>query len=303
MASRISSQEEAMLTIDAIQRFLVYLSAIGRAEKTIRSYDERLRRFQRFSEESEKTIIEKVTADDLDAYIVHLRKSLSPVSVAGYAQAVKTFFRWCVQRGYITTSPAAHLRKPKVESAARNKAIRDEDFHALLSTARLEVRVMETAILLFLLDTGCRAGELCSLDITDIDLDKYEAHVRGKTGERILDFTDPTAEAMKKWLVERQKRRSEDKNAVFVGDNGKRLTVPGLNSRLKGLAQRAGVKGRHNPQAFRHRVGQGWIDKGANLEIVRLKLGHRDIHTTSLFYANQDRERQKRASERYSLVK
>lgn len=286
-----------MLTIDAIQRFSVYLAALGRAGKTIRSYEERLQRFYRFSP---KRAIEEVTADDLDGYVAHLRKSLSPASVAGHVQAIKTFFRWCVQRGYISISPAAHLKKVKVEQNARNKAIRDEDFRAMLATAHMEGRTMEVAILLFLMDTGCRAGELCSLDIQDIDLIQNEAMAKGKTGTRMLDFTQPTADALRKWLDERNEKACD--SALFIGNDGKRLSIYALYSRLSGLAKRAGVKGRFNPHAFRHRVGQGWIDQGANLEIVRLKLGHKDIRTTSLFYANQDRERQKRATERYSLV-
>ncbi len=173
----------------------------------------------------------------------------------------------------------------------------------MLLAAQRENRTMEIAILLFLLDTGCRAGELCALDVDMIDLEVREAQVTGKTGGRTLDFTEPTAQALVSWLKERRTRTMADKNAVFVDSKGNRLTIHGLHGRLRGLAQRSGVKGRYNPHAFRHRVGQGWIDQGANLEIVRLKLGHRDIHTTSMFYANQDRERQKRASEKYSLVK
>ncbi len=289
-----------MLIKDAIQRFVVYLTAAGRAEKTIRSYEERLRRFDRFGQ---KVVIEEITADDVDVYVVHLRKSLSSASVAGHVQAVKAFFRWCVQRGYISHSPAAHLKKVRVEQTARNKAILEDDFQAMLATAKHEERSMEVAILLFLMDTGCRAGELCSLNIRDIDFAQSEATTKGKTGTRVLDFTQPTADALRDWLAAREHRDCNDADALFVEDNGKRLSIYALYSRLLGLAKRAGVTGRFNPHAFRHRVGQGWIDQGANLEIVRLKLGHKDIHTTSLFYANQDRERQKLATERYSLVK
>lgn len=289
-----------MLIKDAMQRFAVHLTAAGRAEKTIRSYEERLRRFDRFGQ---KVVIEEITADDVDVYIVHLRKSLSSASVAGHVQAVKAFFRWCVQRGYISNSPAAHLKKVRVEQTARNKAIADDDFRAMLSTAQVEGRTMDVAILLFLMDTGCRAGELCSLNIRDIDFAHSEATAKGKTGTRVLDFTQPTADALRDWLAARKHRGCNDADALFVEDNGKRLSIYALYSRLLGLAKRAGVTGRFNPHAFRHRVGQGWIDQGANLEIVRLKLGHKDIHTTSLFYANQDRERQKLATERYSLVK
>lgn len=289
-----------MVTEDALHRFLIYLTAAGRSAKTIRAYEERLRRFFR---SLDKVDLDAIVADDLDEYVLTLRQSLSSASTADHIQAIKAFFRWCTQRGYIETSPATHLKKPRLDFSARNKAINDADFRAMLSTAQKEGRKLEVAILLFLLDTGCRAGELCSLDLEDIDLERNEAQVRGKTGSRILDFTEPTAKALKEWFAERHNRKSDDPCAVFVGDNGRRLTIHGLYGRLRTLAKRAGVRGRFNPHAFRHRVGQGWIDQGANLEIVRLKLGHRDIHTTSMFYANQDRERQKRATERYSLVK
>lgn len=178
-----------MLIESAIHHFAVYLKAAGRSEKTIRSYKERLQKLLHFSN---KTKLKDIIADDLDDYIVSLRDTMSVSSVAGYTQAIKAFFRWCVLRGYITSSPAVHLKKTRMDFSARNKAIRDVDFQAMLSRARLEERKMETAILMFLMDTGCRAGELCSLNINDIDFEQREAYVRGKTGIRILDFTQPT---------------------------------------------------------------------------------------------------------------
>jgi site-specific recombinase XerD len=80
------------------------------------------------------------------------------------------------------------------------------------------------------------------------------------------------------------------------------MTVNQLYSRLKRLSEKIEGIVRFNPQSIRHRVGQAWIDKGANLELVRQKLGHADITTTAMFYANQDRERVKRATKKYSIL-
>lgn len=80
------------------------------------------------------------------------------------------------------------------------------------------------------------------------------------------------------------------------------MTVSGVWQMLRRHAIRAGIEGRYNPHAIRHLVGQAWLDDGANLELVKEKLGHKDIRTTSLFYSHQDRGRVKSATERFSLV-
>jgi len=140
---------------------------------------------------------------------------------------------------------------------------------------------------------------VATLTLASLDLEKMEARVSGKTRVRVVDFGRRTAAALRAWL---DVRPEVDHDRVFVSMvTGEPLGVGGIYQVFKRLARAAGVKGRFNPHALRHLVGQHFTDE-TNLELARQKLGHTDIRTTALFYAHQDRERLKRASERWSLV-
>ncbi|MBN1582429.1 MAG: tyrosine-type recombinase/integrase [Anaerolineae bacterium] len=159
----------------------------------------------------------------------------------------------------------------------------------------------DLAILLFIGDTGCRAGELCKLEIQDVDLEECKAEVDGKTGKRTVHFTEPTAKAIQAWLKVRP--QNEHSNLFLSMRLEAPLTPNGLRQILHRHALRAHIDARHNPHAIRHMVGQTWLDNGANLVQVKEKLGHTDIRTTAMFYSHQDDQgRAKAATEQFSIV-
>jgi len=285
----------------ALTRFKLYLEGQGRSARTIHAYDERIWRMINFfaSQGRDDVSLAEITVDDMDAFAVSLRRgNLAPASVAGVIQAVKFFFRWCVEREYLSKSPARYLAKPRLDFRVTNKAIRQEDYDRLIRYVRLRENLQLEAILMFLGDTGCRVGELCSLDVTNIDFDKMEATVVGKTGERVVDFTGSTAVVLKRLLSQ----RDQTSGAVFRNSESQRITPNQIYSQLRWTSEKIGGIERFNPHSIRHRVGQAWLDKGANLELVRQKLGHTDIVTTANFYAHQDHSRVKIASKKFTIV-
>lgn len=276
-----------------LEEFLLCLEAAGRARRTLDTYEERLGYVLAFLEERGIEEIEGVRPGDLDAYVVGLRRrELSPVTVAGRVVVIKAFFAWCVRRRYLEWSPADHLKRPRLERGGRSPPMARGDLARLLCEAR-RGRPRDLAVLLFLADTGCRVGELVGLRVDDVCLERREAWVDGKSGGRWVDFTERTARAVEAWLTSRD----------GPGPNLFGMTADAVRKMLRRLGARAGVEGRVNPHSIRHLVGQAWLDDGANLELVRQKLGHRDITTTAMFYAHQDRERVRAATERFSLVR
>lgn len=284
-----------MDTIETIEYFLISLDARGRSARTVAEYRKRLKIMSELPGQ-----LEQIRPHHIDRVLVAMQaRGLALATVGSAVQTLRTFFAWCVRRGYLESSPACELSRPKPEPGVEGKAALQDDVLRMLEQARREEARLDLAVLLFLLDTGARAGELLAVDLTDLDLARGEVITRGKCGKRVLDFTEPTIEALRAWLLVRP---GSDGRALFTTAKG-RLTSWGLYKLLWRLARRTGGVRRFNPQAIRHRVGQGWIDAGANLEIVRIKLGHKEITTTSLFYAHQDRPRMRAATRKYSLVR
>lgn len=277
-----------------IDEFIIYLEAQARSPRTIQAYRERLQLMQELFIGRN---INTITARDIDYFVMLYRGKVAPATVAGYIQAVKTFFRFCVSRNYIQSSPCQHLKKPKIQPVTRDKVIGQIDLENMIKYTQENGMILDSCLLLFMADTGCRAGELISIDLQNIDLAKCEAVCNGKTGIRYLDFTENTANAIRKWLTIRPRT---DTKALFTTREG-RISHARIYHGFKRIAAELGIE-RYNPQSIRHRVGQAWIDAGANLEIVRIKLGHQDIHTTAQFYSHQDRQRMKRASNQFSII-
>ncbi len=123
---------------------------------------------------------------------------------------------------------------------------------------------MDKAMIAALYETGCRIGELATLQIKDVHFDDYGAIfiVNGKTGMRRVRaiFSSPYLSA---WLNVHPKKL--DPNAPFwirLGENGRtnglegttcqQLLYPALTMRIKRIAKRAGIQKRVYNHLFRH---------------------------------------------------
>ena len=281
-----------MLITNAIDNFLLYLKALGRRQKTLHTYQTRL---QWFMDSIPYAQLGKIKVEDIDRWAAGMRDSdLAEATVNSRIRDVRSFFKWCASRNYIERSPASHLKVKKIESD-EIKAISPEDLEKLLEHC---LNDRDRAIVRFLTSSGCRSGEAASLKRAELNLDKCEAKIRGKTGSRDVDFDEPTALALKQWL-----NQAPDHTHVFMTlDKHKQpMTNRTIGQMFNRLAARAGIEERrHNPHSVRHLVGQTWADN-VNVELVRKKLGHRCIEST-LVYVNQDRSRVKKLTNELAIL-
>jgi len=191
--------------------------AAGRRPKTIQSYRWHLNVFRSWVEEEGLTDISAITIEDMERFVVFLRnrdtlytshpkrgeekKALSAATIYGTVRALKTFFKFLAQRGYLASDPAAGLVMPekpkKLPPTIPLKAI-----EAMLAAARRgPCPRRDRAIMLLLLDTGPRVSELCRLDIEDLDLEEGKMILHGKGGkDRIVSITPHIISALAELL-------------------------------------------------------------------------------------------------------
>ena len=95
------------------------------------------------------------------------------------------------------------------------------------------------------------------------------------------------------------KERQDNHEALFVSLRAehKRLTISGVESRLKKLGQKIGIK-KVYPHKFRRTLATQAIDKGMPIEQLQQLLGHKRIDTT-LHYAMVKQQNVKIAHRRY----
>lgn len=264
-----------MLINEAIELFDNYLCAKGDTERTRLTYRQRLTALFAYLKAVE---LGHVKPEGIDKWVADMRKrELSPVTIRNRVGDTRSFFRFCVERRYMEHSPVAHLRIKKVKILTA-KNVSSGDLQKMVNLARETNRKRDLAILLFIAETGCRAGETARLESGNLDLANYQALVKGKVGERYVCFGLAAKTALLEWL----QVHPCPGEYVFVNRFGEPIRPDTIYQAFKRLACEAGIKGRFNPHGIRHLVGQVWAEQ-TNLEITREKLGHSDIATTVIY--------------------
>jgi integrase/recombinase XerD len=158
-----------------------------------------------------------------------------------------------------------------------------EDILALLETAKDNTLpdLRDRAIILFLLDTGCRAGELCSLKVDDLNLDATRASVANmSTRARFVFFGKSTMAALQSWLDVRPSDRGPWVFAGLANHSKGALTPSSLRRMLKRRGKVAGCKGPVNPRSFRYAFARQWVMSGGSLETLACLLGYSSVSVT-----------------------
>jgi site-specific recombinase XerD len=180
----------------AIEVFLLSKEIAGFSPNTLRNYRLTLGRLSDFLA-SEDPELDAVTADDLRGFLHHLQttppettllipreiKPLGPKSIRNVHATLSSLWGWAVDEGYVEENVAQSIEPPNPKRTVIEPFDEDE-IRKLLQTAgngaETTLRLRDKAILLFLLDTGVRASELCNLTIADMDIKEGSAVVRGK---------------------------------------------------------------------------------------------------------------------------
>lgn len=256
----------------AIEDFLLACEADGLSKSTMIWYRSLLTAFSQVHTASLKDI----HAGDLRRYIVKLREQdYSEDTVSAHIRALHRFWAWCANE-YTMPNPMRTIKYPS-KPEPKPKAASLEDIAAMYRAAE---KTRDKAILVFLLDTGCRAAGLVGLRPDDVDLAEHRAIVTEKGNKtRVVVFTSFTANLLAAWIAER-----ESAETLFYGRSWEPLTPSGLYQLLRRLARRAGVQGRFNPHSLRHTFAREYIRAGGDLATLSKLLGHRDVSTTVAHY-------------------
>jgi site-specific recombinase XerD len=276
------------------QEFLASLTSV--APRTVEAYGGDLAGFVAWAEERGVHGPEGVDRLLLRRYVAHLAgASYARRSVARKASALRRYFAWCTRTGRLGSDPAAGLSAPRGEGRLP-RVLRQDELNVLLDEPGAAIagdppalRARDDAVLEVLYGSGLRVGELCSLDLADLDLPRSRATVWGKGGkQRTIPLGEPAVFALQAWLAEGRSELLTSESpaaALFVNRRGRRLTPRDVRR----LLDRRAVAPTH-PHALRHTFATHLLDGGADLRAVQELLGHADLATTQR-YTHVSRER------------
>jgi len=297
---------------EAYRRFML----VDRSPATVKSYRQILDRL--VAAIGPQRPVTAVTTEDLQHYLHQLRTRatkysdhprrpterapLSPATLTKILKTIRAFFNWCVRADLLAVSPAAALQLRRYSRPpGSSKAITPAELRILAKHVRRKRchRERDYAVLLFLIDTGCRVGGCASLTLDRLHLhDRFAIlNEKGDNLHRVC-FGYETQMALSAWL---RIRPAAAHRFVWVNQYGDPLAAAAIATMIRRAAQESLGKSL-GPHCIRHRVGQSWADAGVPAPLVALKLGHHDTATTLDYYYNQDWSRLRAQSDQLALV-
>jgi site-specific recombinase XerD len=249
----------------AVDLFLATKAAEGLSPRTIEWY--RMIASRAVGRFGSDRAVDAVGSADLRRWLLELRQTLAPESIAGYVRGLKAFGHWCAAEELAAAAGFRTLRRPKVPRKLI-APFSDGELQRMLALAGPR----ERALALLLLDTGLRVAEVAVLRVGDLRPDGT-IRVLGKGAkERMVPLGATARRAVVRYLAGRVGVGPAD--PLFVGRYGERLSLRGIQYAFRRLGRRAGVATRCSPHTFRHTFARSYLVNGGDVFSLQQILGH-----------------------------
>jgi site-specific recombinase XerD len=186
------------------------------------------------------------------------------------------FYRYAVEEELLDHSPAAHVRRPRVDYESHATALDRNEVGALLVAAGLGAAA-EHALISLLALNGLRVSEATGADIEHLGLERgHRTLVITRKGGKVvtIPLAPRTARAIDLAIGERTS------GPLFRAADGKRLDRHGAARIVRRVTRRAGISKQVSPHTLRHAFITAALDAGVPLRDVQEAASHADPRTT-----------------------
>jgi integrase/recombinase XerD len=279
---------------DALAAYRIFAAAEGKSPKTVRWTETSVGYFAAFLGGDQQDV-SKITGDDLRRFIIALKErhkfanhpftrpmeaTISLQSIQTYARAVRAFFGFLQREEFLEKNPMEKVKMPKVPLKIV-PTFSGKEIEKLLCQPNKGTHrgFRDFAIMLTLVDTAARIGELVSLKLEDVDLENGYLKVMGKGGrERYIPFGHKVAKALLKYkLVHRPEPIGTDR--FWLTNDGRALTADRMEKVIEAYGKSAGMK-RCYPHKLRHTGAVLYLRNGGDPFSLQKKLGHSSLAMT-----------------------
>ena len=275
-----------------VERFARYLSLErGRSENTLKAYRGDLENYLSWLHHRGVDTPQAVTSDIVEDFARRLDGS--PRSIQRRLSAVRSFHRFLVEDGAVTSDPTAQLSGP-VQPDRLPKALSVSQVQNLLESVSGDdtMSLRDRALLEVLYATGARVSEVTGLAVDDVfGSDGRPAEllrVLGKGNkERLVPLGRHAQAALEAYvvrarpiLVAKAKRASA---ALFLGARGGALSRQNVWLILRSRAEAAHLSEPLSPHTLRHSCATHLLQGGADIRVVQELLGHSSVQTTQIY--------------------
>lgn len=274
----------------AVEEFLRFCTLERQlSSHTIQAYSADLRDFGRWL--GPDNALPEISTPTLKGYLEQLvgTRKLTVSTVRRRFACLRAFFRWMQSRGdgadpFGAWRPALPRRKRLPRSLSRTEASFLLAWPDLTSSAAAERDAPFRTIIRLMMATGMRVGEVCKVRIEDLSPDGSVVRVHGKGArDRIAYITDATLCRELRFILEDRRKLAINDGALFVNRYGLGMRPQSIRSKLRRIANDAGIGRRVTPHMLRHTAATLLIETGVDIRFVQRLLGHSSIATTEIY--------------------
>ncbi len=215
-------------------------------------------------------------------------RGLKTLSVIGYLRALYAFITFLAEQEILPhTIMQNKIRIKQPDSLPR--AISSEDIQILIETIS---NVRDRALILLLLRTGMRIGELLNVKVNDISFSerKILIYLGEKNYQgRAVYYSEDADLAIQSWM----EIRNQGSEYLFAGRKGNHLSYSTAWGVMRTILKNAGLSHKsYSLHSLRHTFATDMLNAGMPLEVLQQLLGHQEIEMTILYTRIADRTRE-----------
>lgn len=235
--------------------------------------------------------LEDLSNDDIDDFIIQMKASGAGSSrIRNVINSVKWIVVNMQNSGTVFNQlNLLTIKQPKIMRKEVNYLTEVEISH-FLDCIRNDIQKKKTvqnvrlmAFVMLLLQTGCRIGEVLSINTEDVNRQNKEVPIIGKGSKpRTLFLRDDTIKCLDSYLA----MRHDNEKALFVTQNGEsRWEQTDAGRSFRKYKIMSGIKKKFTIHTLRHSFATQYLMRGAGINVVQAALGHSDPMTTLRFYS------------------
>ncbi len=271
-----------------VKQYLGDLQRRNCRPSTIRNNFQSIALFLCFLKKSGANNLETITREEFSAFIEEQQdRGLKPRSVSTRLRALNAFFHYLIERDIIHPDVLKRKMHIKIPDSLP-RAIDPEDIKALLAVIET---TRDRAMILVLLRTGMRIGELLHTTVADLNLREKRIEIveaqKNRVG-RVVYMSDDALRALRNWLT----CRNPHHHTVFYGYRGQPLCYEAARAMFTKYLDKAHLSHKgYTLHCLRHTFASELLNAGMRLECLQQLLGHSSIEMTRRYARLTDNTR------------